>query len=252
MALASETLLSLAQTLYTEAGAAGTAPATVVGATGEWARLVNWCIQSDMDVQNLYVNWKFLRETLTFDTVANQNPNTYSLATLGIADLAEWDFDAFQCYYSGSGVVPSPIRGVEYETVKWEPVDPLNIGAPDRVVVMPDNSLRVDPISDQVYQLYGEYYNNPTRMAQIDTAQPIMPFRFQRIIVGRALVYYGNYENAPEIINQGTQIYTDYLARLENSQLPNKQNARFRNNAHFEVGGGGDGDFNMYRRDPNY
>jgi hypothetical protein len=252
MALASQTLLQLATTLYTEAGAAGTAPSSVAGATGEWARLVNWIIQSDMDIQNLYVNWKFLRGTVTFDTEANQNPNTYSLSTLNAANLAEWDFDAFQCYYNGSGVVPSPIRGVEYEMVKWEPIDPLNIGAPDRIVVMPDNSLRIDPISDQAYQLYGEYYNNPTQMLQSDTAQPIMPARFQRIIVGRALVYYGNYENAPEIIQQGTQIYTDYLARLENSQLPNKENARFRMNARFEVGGGYGDDGSSYHRDRNW
>lgn len=237
MALGSQTLLQLATTLYTEAGAAGTAPNTVVGATGEWARFVNWVIQSDMDVQNLYVNWKFLKKSTTFNTPIGQNPNIYSLATLGLQDLAEWDFKAFMVTYPNQ-TVPTPLRSAEYELVKWEPVDPTITGAPGRIVIMPDNSVRVDPISDAIYTIAADYYNNPSQMAQADASTPIMPARFQRIIIGRALLYYGNYENAPEILTQGQQIYDDYLARLENSQLPNKENARFRMNAHFEVGGG--------------
>ena len=82
-------------------------------------------------------------------------------------------------------------------------------------------------------------------MAANGDVSPIPP-QFHPVILGRALILYGNYEQAPEIKGQGQEIYGEYLARLENSQLPNQRYSRYQSTGSFfdvNAGGGGDAIF---------
>ena len=236
-------LLQMAQALYGESGAAGSYPTTVVGATGQWLRLVNWLIASDLHIQNKWVNWKFLRSTYNFTTTPtlNTDPGPTN-PTVG-----EWDFDAWYVTYPND-TVPSPIIATEFEMIKHDPVDPNDTGPPWRIVVMPDNTLRIDSIPDNSYPVQGDYYQTPVQMPAVDASTSIIPARFHWTIIARALILYGKYENADSIIAQGNDLYTDYLAQLETSQLPNAQNARGRSNSHFAVGDTGDGGGHYERR----
>jgi hypothetical protein len=229
-------LLQMGQLLYQEVGAAGAYPTTVVGATGQWQRLVNWLISSEFYIQNLYVNWKWLRQTYPTTTVptVNTDPGPTTPA------VGEWDYDSWFLTYPGS-TTPSPLKAVEWEDVKGEIVDPNDTGVPWRVVIMPDNTLRFDGIPNGAYPVTGVYYQTPTVMPFADASVSPIPSRFHWTIVAQAMIRYANYEGAEGILAQGTGQYTDYLARLENSQIPNKKNARFRANAHFAVGDEGDG-----------
>ena len=49
------------------------------------------------------------------------------------------------------------------------------------------------------------------------------------------MILYANFENAPEIKDQGEEIYVEQLALLENDQLPNQEHARFNTGAEIEV-----------------
>ena len=49
------------------------------------------------------------------------------------------------------------------------------------------------------------------------------------------MILYANFESAPEIKDQGEEIYTEQLALLENDQLPNKHQSRFNTGAMIEV-----------------
>src|SRR5271155_4174483 len=64
--------LQLCQDLYREVGAAGGTPAnaipTTVNTTGEILRLVNYIHDAELDIQNMWVDWKWLRKQLTFYT----------------------------------------------------------------------------------------------------------------------------------------------------------------------------------------
>jgi hypothetical protein len=222
------TLLELVQALHRESGASGSAPTTVAGAKGEYKRLVNWIIDADMYIQNLYDNWKFLRAT--YEEVTSGGVKQLPAAQ----DPAWYDFPTFRIIEAGS-TVEGFIEAVEYDDIKDE-VRPTSTGVPFRVVVMPDDSLEVDGYPNDAHTIKCDYYLDPNAgIMSADTDVSLIPPRFHRVILGRALILYGNYENAPEIVAQGNDIYLQELARLENKQLPNKNSSRFRTGGTIEI-----------------
>lgn len=213
--------LQLVQALHRESGAAGNAPSAVTNQTGEALRLVNWVKSANLYVQNLWVNWKFLRET--YSQALTPSTNTLSAP----ADLGMWDTDTFRLTEVGE-TDSSSILAAEYEDVKGEEVDDT-AGTPWRATVMPDGSLRFEGTPDAADTFTADYYRVPDETElTANTDTPTIPARFHDVILGRALILYANFEGAEEIRKQGVEIYTDYLARLENSQLPNHGHSRFR------------------------
>ncbi len=209
------TFLQLVQDLHRECGAAGTAPTTVTGNVGEPDRLVQWIKEADMEIQNLWVNWKFLRDTsFSEDTTA-------STATMaGPSTLGYWDFETFR-------IDDELLDVVEYEQVKGEILDTTE-GQPGRVIIMPDGSLKFEPVPDAAYTITADHFVDPaTNIMSADGDVSAIPTQFHRAIVGQGLLYYANYENAPEAKVYAEEILGQYLPRLENSQLPNFQYSRF-------------------------
>lgn len=216
------TFLEMVQQLHRDVGAAGVVPATVDSQTGEALQLVNWIIRSDNIVQSMWHNWKFLRTAWAVNTTAAQQ------AVTSPTDLNRWDYSTFMLAPIGSAVY-DPIQVVEYEEVKREffSTATADDSTPDRIVVMPDNTLNFDPVPDGMYPFKADYFRTPTLLAANDDNSAIpLEFRYP-VIVGRAMVLYGNHENAPEILDQGNQLYSSMLPRLESLQLPNKMDSRF-------------------------
>lgn len=230
------TLLSWVQDLWREAGAAGVQPVTTANATGETRRFVNWVIRADIHIQNLWQDWKYLRNETSIATVAAQSTLTNPLVpTVAAAGLSLWDYDTFYIIYPNSGGVQTPIPTVEYEKVRNQPLDPAGTGAPNRVIIMPDNTWRLDPpVPDAAYTIGADYFMTPVRMVN-DGDTSLIPAQFHEVVLGKSLMYYGNFENAADAKTAGQELFDDYLARLENSQLPNNKNARFKSGGFFEV-----------------
>lgn len=224
------TYLQLLQELHRECGAAGVAPSTVLNLTGEANRLAGWVRQANLDIQNLWESWKFLQ--VVDSRALTPAVNTLAAPT-GMGD-GMWDLDTFKVTPVGE-TVPMEVLANEFDEVKTEIVD-TSAGTPWRVVVMPDNSLRFEGTPAAADTFSGLYYREADRdeLAASDD-EPSIPARFHRIITGRALILYANYEGADEIKTQGGEIIADYLPRLENSQLPNARKARFRTGGSFEV-----------------
>lgn len=228
------TFLELVRALHSEVGAAGSQPAAVTGQVKENQRLVNWIKRADLRIQNLWINWKFL--TATFDT---NNVTTQGVATLAKpADLKTWDLATFKIQYPGETQY-SPIDVVEFEDVKSE-VFYTDEGPPDRVIVMPDNSLKFDPVPDGAYTIEATYYQKPTAMTADNDVSVIPEEYHESAILGRAMIFYANFENAPEIKEQGSELYSEGLDELENHQLPNQNYSRRRTGGGFEVIAGQD------------
>lgn len=220
------TFLELVQDLHRESGAAGAAPTTVVSQRGEYLRLVNWIKDADMYIQDLWENWKFMRTTYAEDTlVANK-----SLPT--VQDVAWYDESTFKLIENGY-TAENLIEVVEYDSIKSEIRD-VTSSIPHRVIIMPDNTLQVDPYPDAAHTIKCDYYRNAVEMTG-NTDISVIPARFHRAILGYALTLYAGYENAKEIMSQGNKIYDQQIKRLENSQLPNQFNSRFRTGGGFEV-----------------
>lgn len=214
--------LQLVQRLHSEVGAAGNAPASVLNQRGENLRLVNWILQSDLLIQNLWTRWKFLRATFSGVTVVPNNP-----AVPAPSDLKQWDFSSF--FVDGSS-----IEVVEYNKVRSEFYDLTSFGPPSRIIVMPNKSLKVEPVPDAVYTITADYYRRPSTLVMTANAsQSVIPEDFHPVILGRAQMLYGNYEDAPEQKLQGGEIYGEFIARLQDDQLPNEDNAAYKGTGGF-------------------
>lgn len=222
------TYLQLLQDLHRESGAAGVAPSAVTGLRGEAARLAGYIVQADQLVQDLWVNWKFLWTQFT-----SSNTTTAGTATLAApTNLNYWDFDTFRIVYPGE-TDQHPIEAVEYNEIRTEVLD-TSEATPARVIVMNDSSLRFEPVPNGIYTIIADYWKKPTLLAAASDISAIPP-QYHLVILGRGLMLYGEFEDAPEVEKKGIRIYEQQLARLENRELPNKQNARFRMGGSFEV-----------------
>jgi len=217
------TYIELVQDLHREVGAAGNAPTTVVGQRGENLRLVQWIKQSDLYIQQLWHDWKFLIDfSFTVDTVASTRD--YAAP----ATVQMWDWGTFRI--DGDQI---PVE--EWYKARHDTFDLTVEGKPSRVLIMPDNSLRFDPVPDAVYTITADHFVKPTVLAA-DSDVSVIPEEFHFIIVARAEVLYGNFENAQEIKDQGLEIYSEFLGRLESLQLPNEKSSRYKaSEGFFEV-----------------
>jgi|2_EtaG_2_1085320.scaffolds.fasta_scaffold16713_3 hypothetical protein len=214
------TFLQLVQELHREVGAAGTAPSAVTGQVGEAARMVNWVISADYYIQMLWHNWKFLKHATGFSvsTVA-------STATLAKPTSHHfWDMETFK-------IDGGPLAAVEYEVMKADVLSTTE-AQPGRVIIMPDNSLKFDPIPDDAYLITADYYLQPTKLAANADVSAI-PLTYHQVILGRAMQLYANYEDAAEAKRQGTEIYDEFIQRLQDHQLPSQEYSQFKSTGNF-------------------
>ena len=224
--------LTLAQDLYREVGAAGVEPSAVTDQLGEANRLVGWVAQADYAIQNKWINWKFLREAFTVGNVTAQGVATLAKP----ATLKTWDIETFRIIYPGQ-TEENPLDVVEYENVKRQVRDTTE-GAPYRVIIMPDNSLHFESVPDGIYTILADYYKKPIKLVA-NTDISLIPEEYHdTAILGRAMMFYANFENAPEIKMQGQELYAEALVEMENHQLPNQNYSRLRTGGGFEVLGG--------------
>lgn len=239
--VAAKTYIQLVQDLFRECGCAGVAPTTIANATGEVARLVNYVHDAELEIQNLWVDWKWLRKTLTFFTGVQDQVGIYTTqggATLAYpTDLAEWDWKSFQVLPPGNTTY-APLITEEWQSVRNQIFDTVDFAQPWRVIVMPDNTFRFDLIPDQSYQMRCEYRSVPYDL-KADNDVSNIPARFaNRIIVEWARMKYGLFEGAAEqtaaaklhiygtLDDAGIPTNNGLLAALENDQLPNRKNSR--------------------------
>lgn len=240
-AVQAKTFIQLVQDLFREVGAAGNAPSTTVGQTGEASRLVNYVHDAELEIQNLWVDWKWLRKTLTFYTGAGNQTGIFTTQGGAVSafptDLAEWDWKSFQILPIGNSVF-QPLVTAEWQEVRMEIFDTTDQSQPWRVIVMPDNTFRFDLIPDQSYQCYCEYRAVPYDL-KVDADVSNIPARFaNRLIVEWARMKYGLFESAPEQVTHaklaiygtlddaGIPTNNGILSQLENDQLPNRKNSR--------------------------
>lgn len=202
-------LLELVQELWRESGTGGPQPSTVVGQTGEAGRLVQWIRQADLEIQQKHSDWNFLWGQDSFDTVSGTS--TYTDPVSGGA--SEFDEDTF--FLDST----TKLECVRYSHVRQE-VRASGTGQPYRVVLMPDGTLRCDPTPGAVYTISFDYWAKPTSMNAGDTAESVIPAEFHQVIVGKALMHYAEYENAPEIMQKGQRMYADWILPLEAKELP--------------------------------
>lgn len=212
------TFLELCQTLRRECGISGSGPASTVGQTGEYQRVVNWVAQAWREIQQMRDDWLFMWAWDTFDT--STGVADYTAISVGV-DVRRYDMESF-VLTDGTGAkrslhwVPYPVWRDIYSRAT------LTNDVPAYVTDMPDGSLRLTPPPDGVYPVTFDYYRD-TQVLVASTDTPILPARYHDIIWVKAMSYYAGYEDGREVAMDSAARFLPMLAALETTQLPSVQ-----------------------------
>ena len=214
--------LSLCNSLIQKCGISGGSMVTTVSQTGEAGRVVSWIDEAWLNIQLAEPRWNWMREPCSFTTTYNQ----YSYAPaadVGLTDFGSWKIDSFRRYITSTGVrseiFMTPMRYDTYRdtylfgNMRLAPGDPLFISEG------PDLSLNLGLIPNDVgYTINGEYFRAPVAMTT-DTDSPDVPSQYHMLVVYRAMMMYGAYESAQEVLFEGTNLYNAMLRRLMRDQM---------------------------------
>lgn len=201
------TFLQITQELARLAGMSGGGPANTEGQTGESRRAVDFVRIAYEEVINLHFDWDFLWATDTISVT-----DSFSLYSAP-SDLHIWD--AKRVYLDDE---PIPV-------IEWSDYHPglyADNGRPQVVVIRPDNNITLAPHPDGDYTLSFDYFTGADPLVASSDV-PVIPEPYHRVILGRALILYGNYEAAEDAMKQGMELYQAYLTKLEMHQLSGRQ-----------------------------
>lgn len=221
--------LQIAQRLRRKCRVTGTGPLTVIGQNEEYARLVDMANEAWMSLQLIRPDWKWMRNSATFPTVAAQA--TYTLAQIestgsGFSNFGNWDLDTFRCYTTSVGTNDEyPMDWITYDA--WR--DTYQLGAtrsttsrPTQFTITPALGVGLGVTPAAGYTISADYFKVATEMA-LDADIPALPTQFHMAIVYRAMMFYGVSEAKPEIYDEGQTEFDRMMARINLQQLPRIQ-----------------------------
>lgn len=204
--------LELAVNLRLECSVSGVGPVSINDNRAQYQRLIKWVREANAEIQGKYANWRFLWRTGEYDTEADQ-------AFYLVGDSLT---DNINTYRPGSFKVNGEtLTEKDFFDPQLE-LDPTTYGQPSVIVIQPDNSQRVWPIPDKAYTIAFEYYEQPQQLTEASDI-PLIPEPWHKIIVYRAMMLYGDYENAPEVKNAGAEGLAVLMPQLEANQLPGQR-----------------------------
>lgn len=213
--------LQMVQRLRQESGTTGSAPTTTVNQVGDIKRLVDWVASAWLDIQNEKPDWFFMRQAISFNTVAGQQ--VYTAAQCGVTTFGNFKTDSFRFYRVAAGhpseLLLDYLRYDDFRNVHLFGANRDRVQLPINFSVDPSKNFIIGPTPDDIYNVNGEGFAMPTELAQ-DADRPTMPSQYHMAIVWRALMYYGQYEAAPEAYSHGQNEYTRLMRRLYADQAP--------------------------------
>jgi hypothetical protein len=214
--------LQLCQDFVSEHGiGGGTGPNAVTAQVGELRNVCRWIADAALDTDNLWLDWKYLWRRYTATLAAGQSiaPEPADSVRVRL-----WDIHKMQIRQAGgswSGLTYYPRNAFEslYGLSNTYP------GMPAAFTILPNNSVQFQCVADQDYELAGEFWRSPVRLAA-NTDCPLIPREYHRVIMARAAIYYGNREDAPEIISGAEAEYLSIKDKLEADQLEDQSRRR--------------------------
>jgi hypothetical protein len=199
------TFLELCQRLRQEVGAAGSGPASVSAQHGEYARFVSWVPQAWLEIQLSRHSWRFTWAEASVPVEIGLR--TYSPP----ADLGTWDKATLKC----NDRTLLAQRWAEFRKHDVQDSDTY----PRFITQRPDGVLVLDSSPDQDGQVTFEYWRTPQALIEGGDA-PRLPDRYHMVIVYRAMLYYGLYENAPEVVQAARSGEAGILQEMVAMELP--------------------------------
>ncbi|MBF0260291.1 MAG: hypothetical protein HQL97_00465 [Magnetococcales bacterium] len=217
------TFLQLVQRLRQECGVSGTGPVTTIAQVGEYKRLVDWIVEAWLEIQGLRPDWKFLRTSTSWATIADQYAYTPLQCGIAADTFGAWVRHEMRQYNTAAGLRSEmPVYYMPYD--RWRRQYNLgglrdHAGPPREFAVAPDQSLVLGPKPPVGYTMTGDYYKAPVTLT-LNADVPALPPGFSHmIIVYAAMMKYAAYESSAEVYAEGERGYTPLLCRLEVGQL---------------------------------
>jgi hypothetical protein len=212
-------LLQYVNRLAQETGTPGNI-VTVANLVGEQQRLLSWIQTAWQEIQAKHPDWEFMRSSnlagggVSFVPAAGVPVTALGTAAgqIGIAAsvFGKWVTGSFRTYLTSVGTNNETfLDDVSYDA--WR--DGYMYGAmrtvQTRPVVIapgPLKQLCVGPPSNGLYTVTGDYYTAPTSMT-VDADTPTgLPSGYDMVIVYQAMLYYGGYEAAPEVLDRAPSV----------------------------------------------
>ena len=206
--------LSLCRRAYVESGLSGPGPATVVSQTGATDRVIKFVEREWRRIQGLHDGWLFMRASASLSLVAG----TREYAGSSFAADFDLPYTDTLKYQDRTGF----IRYVEWQDWvrgNYDLSASVQSGKPCAFTWSPDLKIIFDRDPDAAYPVQLEYHRTPQSLAA-DSDVPIIPERFHDIIIYAAIVRFAQFDKDPELMQTATMNYEEWLAKLENSQLP--------------------------------
>lgn len=218
--------LQLAQRLSSEVGASGNGPASVIGQVGANLRLVNWINFAWLEIQGLHNTWNWMRKPFQWESIVNvgdylPSAITNTLTGNTMTDMRYWYKDTFRCQRKSIGIQDEQWL-VEWEYNVFRNTYRFNLQVVGRPVVFAENpqgkAIMLGSLPDSVYLITGEYQKKAYGLVA-NTDEPDIPEAYHMMIVYKAMVSYGMFESAAEVVQRGQAQYQNLLTQLEHEQL---------------------------------
>ena len=217
------TYLQMLRRLRQECGVSGSDPASVTNLPGEMARLSNYVKQAWLEIQTMHPDWQFMRQPVSFTSSANQPE--YSSQEMLISSFGSLKTDSFRNAPANEPYAENFMYPMEYDDFRNTygfGTNRLVRARPIHFAVTPQGNIILGPTPDAQYIITGESYAMPTELANNDD-RPACPSQFHMAIVYKAMMLYGHYEAAPEVMMHGTSEFNKLIARMAAAQLPKLQ-----------------------------
>lgn len=229
--MAAMTFLQLVNRVRVEAGIAGGDLAALTSLSLESSRIKAWVADAWIQIQTEQPQYQFMRKENTFTTVQGQSIYTpqQARATVdgtasGAEDLGNWKKDSFRVFTTSTAYADEMLaawmtydlwRNVyQYGTMRTQQSRPVVL------TITPNKSLGLGMTPDAPqYTIVYEYYRKPKDLV-LDTDTPDMPDRFHMLVVYRALLAYGVFMSAPEVIDRANGEIGRLQTKLNIDQLP--------------------------------
>lgn len=196
--------LQLCQRLRQESGGSGQGPQSVVNQIGENKLYTDWVNQAWTEIQNVRDDWFFQWANGQVNVAEGAN-----IVTLP-ADLRK--LSTLLIDGERIGLVDWPVFSRHF-------LNNSNLGKPSVVSIAPNGQLYLNTTADQAYTLSFEYFTRPQILATNDDI-PTLPSEYHMLIVYKAMMFYGAYEGAGDVLALGRMQYHNMMSDVEYHKLP--------------------------------
>ena len=140
-----------------------------------------------------------------------------------MTDLQYWWKDEFRAQKKSIGIQDEQWL-VEWEYQVFRNTYRYNAQVSGRPVVFAihptEKAMMLGQIPNTIYSMVGEYQRLPSSMT-VDTDLPTgLPTHLHKILVYKAMQFYGMFEAAPEVIARGERGESSLMSQLEREWLP--------------------------------